>query len=76
MHNDTRAPTLAHDLRALADLYLDVARLMARRLAGKSRWEQPRFYEPIEMIRPFEADLPESGGAPDDEPRDSSLRSE
>ncbi len=58
MQDDIGAPTLAHDLRALADLYLDVARLMARRLAGKSRWEQPRFYERIEIVRPDE-DNPE-----------------
>ena len=52
MQNDTRAPTLAHDLRALADLYLDVARLMARRITGRSRWDSSQFYGPIEIIRP------------------------
>ncbi len=56
MQDDTRAPTLAHDLRALADLYVDVVWLMARRLTGKSRWDRSEFFGPIEIIRPSEAD--------------------
>ncbi|MFQ5472836.1 MAG: hypothetical protein ACE5FA_08135 [Dehalococcoidia bacterium] len=59
MNEDTRAPTLAHDIRALADLYLDLARLMARRLTHPSRWDRYQFYGPIEMIRPDEEAEPE-----------------
>ena len=76
MRNDIRAPTLAHDLRALADLYFDVVWLMARRLAGKSRWDSSQFYGPLEIIRPDGEDPLEFVSAPDSEPRDSSLRSE
>ncbi len=59
MEKDQTAPTLAHDIRALADLYLDLARLMARRLTHPSRWDRYEFYGPIEIVRRDEETEPE-----------------
>ncbi len=51
MEKDRNVPSLAHDLWALADLYVDLARLMARRLTHPSRWDRYQFYGPIEIVR-------------------------
>ena len=51
MDEDRNVPTLAHDIRALADLYVDLARLMARRLTHPSRWDRYQFYGPIGIAR-------------------------
>jgi len=51
MQDHGSVPTLAHDIRAVADLYLDLARLMARRIAHPSRTDRYDFYEPIELVR-------------------------
>jgi hypothetical protein len=59
MEKDRNVPTLAHDIRALADLYLDLARLMARRLTHPSRWDRYQFYRPIEMVHRDEETEPE-----------------
>jgi hypothetical protein len=51
MQDHRNVPTLAHDIRAVADLYLDLARLMARRIAHPSRTDRYDFYEPIKLVR-------------------------
>ena len=51
MESHRNVPTLAHDIRAVADLYLDLARLMARRIAHPSRSDRYDFHEPIEFVR-------------------------
>jgi hypothetical protein len=59
MQHDTRAPTLAHDLRALAYLYVDVARLMVRRVTHRSSGREARFYPPVLVVRPDDRGEPE-----------------
>lgn len=69
MQDDIRAPTLLRDLRALADLYIDLARLMLRRLTGKAGWDRSRFYGPIEIIRPDVDTEPDSPPADTPDPK-------
>jgi hypothetical protein len=52
MQKERYAPTIAHDLRALADLYAAVFMLMARRLIHRPA--RPYHYGPFEIIRPRE----------------------
>lgn len=52
MQKERYAPTIAHDLRALADLYAAVLVLMARRLTHRSA--RRSHYGPLEIIRPRE----------------------
>ena len=58
MQDDIRAPTLAHDLGAIAGLYVDVVRLMARRMTHRST-ERAKFYPPVLVVRPGDGDEPE-----------------
>ncbi|MCH8814805.1 MAG: hypothetical protein IH957_06850 [Chloroflexi bacterium] len=51
MEKNRTVPTLAQDIRAVADLYVDLARLMARRLTHPSRWDRYQFYAPLEIVR-------------------------
>jgi hypothetical protein len=50
MQKERYAPTIAHDLRALADLYAAVFMLMARRLTRRPA--RRSHYGPFEIIRP------------------------
>lgn len=52
MRNDTKPPTIAHDVKALAQLYRTLLSMWARRLTKRDRWEHLYLYEPIEIIRP------------------------
>lgn len=52
MPGDKYAPTIAQDLRALADLYAALAVIATRRVLKRPPSVQPRFYGPFEIIRP------------------------
>lgn len=61
MRKEKYAPTIAHDLRALADLYAAVAVLMARRLTHRTVRPRPSHYGPFEVIRPRAMNKSERG---------------
>jgi hypothetical protein len=52
MQKERYAPTIAHDLRALADLYGAVFMLMARRLIHRSAEPRHSQHGPFEIVRP------------------------
>lgn len=55
MRKENTAPTIAQDIRALADLYATLAVIAWRRVLKKSPAPQPQFYGPFEIIRPRES---------------------
>lgn len=52
MRKENYAPTIAHDLRALGDLYATVLRLMGRRLMQRLSQAPEPEYGPFEIVRP------------------------
>lgn len=63
MRKENNAPTIAHDLRALGDLYVTVLVMMARRLTRKAPRPESAYYGPFEIIRPRELDEREEADA-------------
>lgn len=63
MRKDKYAPTIAHDLRALGDLYATVLVMLARRLTRRDAQLQAFHYGPLEIVRPREMDEREEADA-------------